>query len=103
MNAVVMDEVELGDECIIGALTLVKAREKIPARSLVVGNPGKILKEVSDEMMSWKTEGTAIYQNLPADCFNSLRPVLPLTKTEKLSSASSIQGSYKPWKSDSGG
>jgi phenylacetic acid degradation protein len=65
MNSVVMDDVELGDECIIGALTLVREGEKIPARSLVVGNPGKIIKQVTDEMMAWKTEGTKIYQSLP--------------------------------------
>ena len=65
MNSVIMDNVVLGNECIIGALTLVKEAEKIPARSLVVGNPGKIIKQVTDEMMAWKTEGTAIYQSLP--------------------------------------
>jgi len=65
MNSVLLDNVELGKECIIGALTLVREGEKIPARSLVVGNPGKIIKEVTDEMMAWKTEGTKIYQSLP--------------------------------------
>ena len=65
MNSVVMDDVEIGNECIIGALTLVREGEKIPARSLVVGNPGKIIKLVTDEMMAWKTEGTEIYQSLP--------------------------------------
>ena len=65
MNSVVMDDAELGNECIIGALTLVREGEKIPSRSLVVGNPGKIIKQVTDEMMAWKTEGTEIYQSLP--------------------------------------
>ena len=65
MNSVVMDDVELGNECIIGALTLVREGEKIPGRSLVVGNPGKIIKQVTDDMMAWKTEGTEIYQSLP--------------------------------------
>jgi carbonic anhydrase/acetyltransferase-like protein (isoleucine patch superfamily) len=65
MNSVVMDDAELGNECIIGALTLIREGEKIPERSLVVGNPGKIIKQVTDEMMAWKTEGTAIYQSLP--------------------------------------
>src|SRR5215212_11055998 len=55
MNAVIMDNVELGDECIVGALTFIKADEKIPARSLVVGNPSKIIKQVSDEMIQWQT------------------------------------------------
>lgn len=78
MNAVIMDEVELGDECIVGALCCIRQGEKIPARSLVVGNPSKIIKQVSDEMMDWKKEGTRLYQQLPQWCFNSLRPCEPL-------------------------
>jgi phenylacetic acid degradation protein len=77
MNAVIMDNVELGDESIAGALTLIKEGEKIPPRSLVVGNPGKIIKEVSDEMLAWKTEGTQLYQQLPADCLQTLQPCEP--------------------------
>ena len=73
MNAVVMDEVELGDECIVGALSFVRQGEKIPARSMVAGNPAKIVKEVSDEMMAWKTEGTRLYQQLPQHCFETLK------------------------------
>ncbi len=72
MNAVIMDDVEIGDECIVGALSFVNANTVIPARSLVVGNPAKIIKEVSDEMIAWKTKGTQLYQQLPADCFDTL-------------------------------
>ena len=67
MNAVIMDNVDLGDECIVGALTFIKQDEKIPARSLVAGNPGKIIKQVSDEMIEWKTRGTGLYQALPGE------------------------------------
>jgi phenylacetic acid degradation protein len=67
MNSVIMDNVEIGDECIVGALTFIKAGERIPRRSVVVGNPAKILREVSEEMLKWKTEGTALYQALPAE------------------------------------
>ena len=75
MNSVLMDEVEIGEECIIGALCFIKTGEKIPRRSMVVGNPGKIIRDVSDDMIAWKTKGTALYQQLPADCFATLRPV----------------------------
>jgi phenylacetic acid degradation protein/carnitine operon protein CaiE len=75
MNSVIMDNVEIGDECIIGALTFIKAGEKIPRRSVVAGNPAKILKEVSDEMLKWKTEGTALYQALPGEMRESWGPV----------------------------
>jgi len=67
MNSVIMDQVELGDESIVGALTFVKEGEKIPARSLIAGNPGKIIKQVTDEMIAWKTRGTELYQSLPKD------------------------------------
>ncbi|HNB80925.1 MAG TPA: transferase hexapeptide repeat family protein [Chitinophagaceae bacterium] len=77
MNAVIMDEVELGDECIVGALSFVKAGEKIEARSLVAGNPAKKIKEVSDEMIRWKTEGTGIYQQLARDAHTMLTPCKP--------------------------
>jgi carbonic anhydrase/acetyltransferase-like protein (isoleucine patch superfamily) len=73
MNAVIMDAVIMGDECIIGALSFVNANMTIPSRSLVVGNPAKVIKEVSDEMIAWKTKGTQLYQQLPQDCFESLK------------------------------
>jgi phenylacetic acid degradation protein len=78
MNAVIMDRVEVGDECIVGALTFIKADEKIPARSLVVGNPARIVKQVSDQMIGWKTKGTELYQQLPREAYESLKPCEPL-------------------------
>jgi len=83
MNTVIMDDAEIGDESIIGAMTFVKAQTIIPRRSLVVGNPAKIIKEVSDEMIAWKTKGTQLYQQLPADCHESLREVKPLREVPK--------------------
>ncbi|MBL7775811.1 MAG: transferase hexapeptide repeat family protein [Saprospiraceae bacterium] len=97
MNAVLMDEVELGEECIVGALCFIKSGEKIPRRSLVVGNPGKIIRDVSEEMIAWKTEGTRLYQQLPADCHDSLSPCEPL---RELPADRPVQAAgYKIWKS----
>jgi len=96
MNAVVMDNAEVGDECIIGALCFVKAKMKIPKRSLVVGNPAKIIKEVSNEMINWKTQGTKIYQGLPADLKETLIPVEPLREIEK--GRKGMDSGYKPFK-----
>jgi len=78
MNAVIMDNVDLGDNCIVGALSFIKADEKIPPGSLLVGNPAKIIKHVSDEMMQWKTEGTKIYQQLASEMQNEWKPCEPL-------------------------
>ena len=80
MNAVIMDDAEIGDECIVGALSFVKAETKIPKRSLVVGNPARVVKEVSDDMIHWKTKGTELYQQLPKDCHQTLKEVEPLTE-----------------------
>jgi carbonic anhydrase/acetyltransferase-like protein (isoleucine patch superfamily) len=95
MNAVLMDEAEIGDESIIGALTFVNAGMKIPPRSLVVGNPAKIIKQVSDEMIAWKTKGTALYQQLPGECYDSLLPCQPLTEIPENRPAQ--ENLYKTW------
>lgn len=80
MNAVIMDEVDVGDESIIGAMTFIKANSVIPRRSLVVGNPHRIIREVSDEMIAWKTEGTGIYQRLPSEMKAHWHPCEPLNE-----------------------
>ena len=83
MNAVIMDNVQLGDESIVGALTLIKEGEKIPYRSLLVGNPGKIIKKVTDEMLQWKTEGTLLYRQLPLEMAKTWKKCRPLTRAGK--------------------
>ncbi len=96
MNSVIMDDVEIGDECIVGALCFVPAETKIEKRKVVVGNPAKIVKDVSDEMMAWKTKGTALYQKLPADCYASLKPCEPLRRAPAFKPEQ--QNEYKVWK-----
>ncbi|MCB0462492.1 MAG: transferase hexapeptide repeat family protein [Flavobacteriaceae bacterium] len=78
MNTVIMDDAVIGDESIVGAMAFVKAETKIPNRSLVVGNPAKVVKQVTDEMIDWKTKGTQLYQQLPRECYDSLKEVEPL-------------------------
>ena len=78
MNTVIMDDAQIGDESIVGAMSFVKAETIIPKRSLVVGNPAKVIKQVTNEMIAWKTKGTKLYQQLPKDCRNTLKEVEPL-------------------------
>jgi phenylacetic acid degradation protein len=99
MNSVLMDHVQIGDESIVGALTFIKEGTIIPPRSLVAGNPGKIIRAVSDEQLNWKTEGTRLYQQLPAHCKNELKKCQPLRKPKKQTPLRSFQ--YKTWKSKS--
>lgn len=78
MNSVIMDGAYIGENSIVGAMSFVKAEMQVPSNSLVVGNPAKVIRELSQEMIAWKTAGTALYQQLPADCHESLREVEPL-------------------------
>ena len=95
MNAVIMDDVVLGDECIVGALSFVSAKSTFEKRSLIVGNPAKKIKTVSDEMIKWKTMGTQLYQSLPKQCQNSLKECEPLRQIEP--NRPSQDNMYKTW------
>ena len=82
MNAVVMDNVKVGEGCIIGALAFVPEGAEIPDRKIAVGNPAKVVKDVSDEMLTWKTEGTRLYQRLPGELYATLTKCEPLREPE---------------------
>ncbi len=82
MNAVIMDDVTIEEECIVGALCFVPTKMHIPRRKIAVGNPAKIVKDVSDEMIKWKTEGTQLYQQLPNEMRTTLRECEPLREAE---------------------
>jgi carbonic anhydrase/acetyltransferase-like protein (isoleucine patch superfamily) len=96
MNAVVMDNAVVGAGSIVGALTFVPEGFQIPDRKVAVGNPARIVKDVSDEMLRWKTEGTALYQALPAQLHQSLRQTDPLHEIPP--GRSDPAGGYKTWK-----
>jgi len=73
MNSVIMDDAVIGNECIVGALCFVPAGMVVPDRKIVVGNPARIVKDVTDEMAQWKTDGTKLYQAHPKECHDTLR------------------------------
>ena len=79
MNSVVLDNVKLGDESIVGALSMLKAKSCWESRSLIVGNPAKCIGQVSDEMFLHKKEGTALYQQLPSNMAQESEICEPLT------------------------
>lgn len=82
MNAVVMDEAEVGEDSIVAALAFVKAGARIPPRSLAVGAPARVQRELSDGEIAWKSQGTAIYQRLALEAPAKLRPATPLAAPE---------------------
>ncbi len=96
MNSVIMDNVKIGANCIIGALTFVPEGMQIPERKIVVGNPAKIIKDASDEMIAWKSRGTELYQDLPADLFRTLHPCEPLREIP--ADRPAMPDFYKSWK-----
>jgi carbonic anhydrase/acetyltransferase-like protein (isoleucine patch superfamily) len=96
MNSVIMDDCEIGSGSIVGALCFVPSKMRVPERKVLVGNPAKIVKNVSEEMLNWKTKGTALYQKLPNDCHTSLRECAPLREIPK--DRTSQQDVYKIWK-----
>lgn len=100
MNAVVMDHAIIGDYSIVGALAFVPEGMTIPERKLVAGNPAKILKDVSDEMIEWKSKGTELYQRLPAELYATLKECEPLREIPK--DRPKQQDIYKSWKKISG-
>ena len=95
MNAVVMDNVKIGAGCIVGALTFVKEGMQIPDRKVVVGNPARIVKDVSDEMLKWKTEGTGWYQRLPKELHETLKECEPLREVPE--SLKDQESDYSTW------
>ena len=95
MNAVIMDNVQLGDECIVGALTFIKADEIFESRSLIVGNPAKKIKEVSDDMINWKSAGTELYQQLPKEMKEHWKECEALTSVP--ANREVIYPAYKTW------
>lgn len=82
MNSVIMDNVILEEECVVGALSFIKAGEQYERRSLIAGNPAKKIKDVSDDMIEWKTQGTRLYQALPADMLQFWQPCEPLREPD---------------------
>jgi phenylacetic acid degradation protein len=82
MNAVVMDGAVIGEESIVAACAFVKAAFSCDARSLVVGSPAKVLRQVGDKEIAWKSAGTAQYQDLTNRCLTTLEKVEPLTEVE---------------------
>jgi carbonic anhydrase/acetyltransferase-like protein (isoleucine patch superfamily) len=96
VNAVVMDHAVVGAGSIIGALTFVPSEMVIPERKVVVGSPARIVRDVSDEMLQWKTEGTQLYQRLPAMMRDAWRECEPLREVP-LDRVVQPMG-YKPWR-----
>lgn len=61
INAVVLNHAVIGKNCIIGANALIPEGKVIPDRSLVVGSPGRIIRELTDEDIEGIRKNAANY------------------------------------------
>jgi phenylacetic acid degradation protein len=82
MNAVVMDQAVVGEESIVAAMSFVKAGMVIPPRSMVMGMPAKVVRELTDEDVRWKSFGTKQYHELNLRSLQTMREVEALTEVE---------------------
>ncbi|NYT38705.1 phenylacetic acid degradation protein PaaY [Allopusillimonas soli] len=82
MNAVVMDNASVGDASIVGAMAFVKVGMQVPARSLVLGSPARVMRSLSDAEIAHKQFGTRQYQRLTLRSLASMRETEALTREE---------------------
>ncbi|MFL6673328.1 MAG: phenylacetic acid degradation protein PaaY [Massilia sp.] len=82
MNAVVMDKAVVGAESIVAAMAFVKAGMVIPPRSLVMGTPARVMREVTEDEVKWKSFGTKQYHDLNVRSLQTMCEVEALTEVE---------------------
>lgn len=82
MHSVLMDGVEVGPNAFVGALSFVKSGQAVPANTLFAGQPARLVRELSEEEIGWKTRGTGIYQELAKRCLEGLVATQPLPAEE---------------------
>jgi len=95
MNAVVMDDAVIGAEAFVASMAFVKAGEQVPPRTLVAGIPAKVVRELSDEEVGWKTAGTKVYQHLAMRYGATFTATDPL-RAEEAAAATSPGGEASP-------
>jgi phenylacetic acid degradation protein len=82
MNAVVNDNAVIGEEAIVAAMAFVKAGMQVPRRTLVAGIPARVVRDVTDDEVAWKTDATALYQALARRSLATMRETVALTEPE---------------------
>ena len=82
MNCVVNDNAEVGEDAVVAALAFVKAEDSIPARSLAVGIPAKVVRALSAQELRWKKDNIQLYQDLAVRSARTMKQVEALTEVE---------------------
>ena len=96
INAVVMDDVEIGEEAVVGACAFVPVGTRVERRTMVTGIPARLKRTLEDREVGWYAEGTRAYHELTTRCLASLhetpalpaiepgRPRLPVSKVDAI-------------------
>lgn len=79
MNAVVMDDAVIGAESFVAASSFVKAGFECEARSMLMGVPAKVVRQVTEQEFGWKKQGTNEYIELVERFSHTIRAVEPLS------------------------
>jgi phenylacetic acid degradation protein len=82
INAIVMDDVVVGEQSLVGAGSFLRAGYVVPPRTLVVGTPARVIRQLSAEEIEWKATGTREYQQLTERCLRTLKECEPLPRQE---------------------
>jgi phenylacetic acid degradation protein len=91
INAVILDDAEIGAESLVAALALVKSDMIVPPRSLVAGNPAKVVRTFDAAAVTWRNDGDGEYQRLARSMLTDLQEVTPLAAAEPNRPRSSSQ------------
>jgi len=82
INAIVMDDAIVGEQSLVGAGSFIRAGFVVPPRTLVVGSPARVIRELSAQELEWKATGTRGYQELTRRCLSTLLECEPLPSPE---------------------
>lgn len=83
MNAVINDNAVIGESAIVGAMAFVKAGFEVPARMLAAGMPARVVRELSEQELAWKIEGTESYLELARRSASTMRATAALSAIEE--------------------
>lgn len=82
MLSVIMDGAEIGEESFVGASSFVREGFRVPPRTLALGSPARIVRELKPQEVAWKAHGTRLYQELGRRCLAGLQECQPLPEAE---------------------
>ncbi|MDA3809765.1 MAG: gamma carbonic anhydrase family protein [Spirochaetaceae bacterium] len=72
MGAIVLDNAEIGEGSVVGAGALVTQGKKFPPRSLIIGNPAKAVRNITDDQYTQLIQGSELYVQLAKETQKSL-------------------------------